>query len=131
MSHDKESFVTYNKWEKGQLVSLGDNTTHQIVGQKDVYIKLNSGQIKEMGNLLHVPSLRKNMFSAKQLDQPWGEIIIKFGKCILKNFKGIEITQCIFKDGLYKLGVIKDQKINEITIQVIVDMNKQIYGIWD
>jgi hypothetical protein len=70
MSHDKESFVTYNKWEKGQLVSLGDNTTHQIVGQKDVYIKLNSGQIKEMGNLLHVPSLRKNMFSAKQLDQP-------------------------------------------------------------
>jgi hypothetical protein len=51
-------------------VSLGDNTTHQIVGQGDAYIKLNSGQIKEMGNLLHVLGFRKNLFSTKQLDQP-------------------------------------------------------------
>jgi len=57
MSHDKESFVTYNKWEKGQLMFLGDNTTHQIIGQGDVSIKLNNGQIKKMGNVLHVPSL--------------------------------------------------------------------------
>jgi hypothetical protein len=62
MSHDKKSFVTYNKWEKVQLVSLGDNTTHQIIGQRAVYIKLNNGQIKEMGNLLHVLGLRKNLF---------------------------------------------------------------------
>jgi hypothetical protein len=32
MSHDKESFVAYNKWEKGQLMFLRDNTTHQIIG---------------------------------------------------------------------------------------------------
>ncbi len=101
-------------------MSLRDNTTHQIVAQ-----------IKEMGNLLHVFGLWEKMFLAKQLDQTWREFIIKFGKCILKNSKGIEIAQGIFKVGLYKLGVIKDQKINEITILVIVNMNKQIYGIWD
>jgi hypothetical protein len=129
MSHDKESFVTYNKWEKGQLVSLGDNTTHQIVGQGDVYIKLNNNQIKEMEKLLHVSGLWKNLFLAKQLDQPRGKINIKFGKCTLKNSKRIEIAQCILKASLYKLGVIKYQKINEITIPVIVYMNKQIYGI--
>jgi hypothetical protein len=84
-----------------------------------------------MGNLLHVFGLWEKMFLAKQLDQTWREFIIKFGKCILKNSKGIEIAQGIFKVGLYKLGVIKDQKINEITILVIVNMNKQIYGIWD
>ncbi len=66
-------------------MSLGDNTTHQIVGQGDVYIKWNNGQIKEMGNLLHVHGLWKNLFSAKQFDQLGGEIIIKFGKCILKK----------------------------------------------
>ncbi len=38
-----------------------------------------------MGNLLHVHGLWKNLFLAKQLDQPRGEIIIKFGKCILKK----------------------------------------------
>jgi hypothetical protein len=31
---------------------LRDNTTHQIVGQGDVYIKLNNGQIKEMEKLI-------------------------------------------------------------------------------
>jgi hypothetical protein len=46
-----------------------------------------------------------------------------------KNTKGIEIAQCIIKVGLYKLRVIKDQKMNEITIPIIGDMNKQIYGI--
>jgi hypothetical protein len=94
-----------------------------------VYIKLNNGQMKEMGNLLHVLGLWKNLFSAKQLDQLGREIIIKFGKCISKSSKGVLIAQCILKVGLYKLGVIKDQKINEITILVIVDMNNQIYGI--
>jgi hypothetical protein len=106
MSHDKKSFVTYNKWEKRQLMFLGDNTTHQIVCEGDVSIRLNNGQIKEMSNVLHAPSLWKNLFSAKQLDQAGGEIIIKHGKCILKYFKGIEIPQCILETNLYKLGVI-------------------------
>jgi len=72
VSHDKKSFVTYNKWEKGRLMFLGDNTTHQIIGQGDVSIKLNNGQIKEMGNVLHVASLWKKIFSAMQLDQARG-----------------------------------------------------------
>jgi hypothetical protein len=91
--------------------------------------KIKYGQIKEIGNSLHVPNLWKNLFLAKQLDQLGGKIIIKFGKCILKNFKGVEIAQCILEVGLYKLEVIKDQNINEIIIPIIVDMNKQIYGI--
>jgi hypothetical protein len=53
---------------------LGDNTTHQIIGQGDVSIKLNNGQIKEMGNVLHVASLWKKIFSAMQLDQARGNI---------------------------------------------------------
>ncbi len=64
MSHDKESFVTCNKWEKRHLMFLRDNTTHQIIGQGDVSIKLNNGRIKEMGNVLHVFSFRNNLFSA-------------------------------------------------------------------
>jgi hypothetical protein len=69
MSHDKKFFVTYKKWEKGQLMFLGDNITHQIVGRGGVSIRLNNGQIKEMDNVLHAPGLWKNLFSAKQLDQ--------------------------------------------------------------
>ncbi len=126
MSHDKESFVTYNKWEKGQLMFLKDNTTHQIIGQGDVSIKLNNAQIKEMGNVLHVLSLWKKLFSTMQLDQARGEIIIKYGKHVLKNSQGIKISQCILEADLYKLRSLK--KRNENDLPVIVNMNKA--NIW-
>ncbi len=51
MSHDKKCFMTYDKWDKGQLVVLGDNTTQQV-SQGHMFIKLNNGQLKE--NVLHV-----------------------------------------------------------------------------
>jgi hypothetical protein len=47
MTHDIESFVSYSKWEKGQFVYLGDNSTHEITRQREVSIKLNDGIIKK------------------------------------------------------------------------------------
>jgi hypothetical protein len=35
------------KWEKGQFVYLGDNSTHEIIGRWEVSIKLNDSTIKE------------------------------------------------------------------------------------
>jgi hypothetical protein len=32
MTHGIESFVSYYKWEEGQFVYLGDNSTHEIIG---------------------------------------------------------------------------------------------------
>jgi hypothetical protein len=30
MSHDRNAFVTYDKWEHGQVLYLGDNETHEM-----------------------------------------------------------------------------------------------------
>jgi len=81
MTHDIEWFVSYNKWEKGQFVYLGDNSTHEIIGQEEVSIKLNDGIINEIINVLHVSRIQKNLFSAKQFDHVGGEILIKYGNC--------------------------------------------------
>jgi hypothetical protein len=78
MSHDIESFLTYNKWENEQLVYLDDNSTHQIIRQGNVSIKLNNGQVKEVTNVLHVLKFYKNLFFAKQFYQTNGKIVIKF-----------------------------------------------------
>jgi hypothetical protein len=59
MSHDIESFITYNKWENEQLVYLGDNSTHQIIGQGNVSIKLNNGQVKEITNVYMCLNFRR------------------------------------------------------------------------
>jgi hypothetical protein len=80
-THDIKSFVSYSKWEKGQFVYLGDNSTHEIIGQGEVSIKLNDGTIKEVTNVLHVLKIQKNLFSTKQFDHDDGEIFIKAGNC--------------------------------------------------
>lgn len=65
MSHDHSSFMKYQKWEHGQVVYLGDNMTCQIYVQGNVYIKLNSSQIKNISNVLHVLSFKKDLFFSK------------------------------------------------------------------
>jgi hypothetical protein len=86
MTHDIESFVSYYKWEKGQFVYLKDNSTHEIIGQGEVSIKLDDGTIKKkVINVLHVPRIQKNLFLVKQFDHVGGEILIKFGNYFLKN----------------------------------------------
>ncbi len=44
MAYDKNSFITYKKWERGQ-VFLVNNMTHEIFGQVKVVIQLKNGQI--------------------------------------------------------------------------------------
>jgi hypothetical protein len=71
--------MKYQKWEHGQGVYLGDNTTRQIYDQGHVYIKLNSSQIKNISNVLHVLRLRKICFQQNNLTKCEGEIRIKNG----------------------------------------------------
>jgi len=109
MTHDIESFVSYNKWEKRQFVYLGDSSTHEIIGQGEVSIKRNDGSIKEVTNVLHVLGIQKNLFLVKQFDHAGGEIFIESGNCFLKNSHGQQIVKCILEANLYKLSVTKPQ----------------------
>ncbi len=65
MFHDIQSFMTYTNIDHGQVVFLVDNTTHRILGQGEVSLRLTNGQIKEIPNVLYVPRLKKNVFFAK------------------------------------------------------------------
>jgi hypothetical protein len=47
---------------------------------------------------------------SQQLDETRGEIIFKYGKCILKNSKGIKIAQCILEANLYKLRSLTSKR---------------------
>jgi hypothetical protein len=61
MTHDINSFVSYAKWENGQYVYLGDNSTHEIIRRGDVSIKLNDGDFIFL-NVLHVLGKNKKTF---------------------------------------------------------------------
>jgi hypothetical protein len=53
------------------MAYLKYDTTHSIYGCGNVSIILEDGQIWEIPNVLHVFSLKKKLFFAKQLNHTW------------------------------------------------------------
>ena len=105
MCHWREGFTNYTKCRDDQVVYLGDDSTsYTIEGHGDVLIKLTNGDEKYIPDVLHIPGLAKNLFSAKQLDQIGGEIHIKDGISILINKLGQIIATCKLNPDLYELG---------------------------
>ena len=105
MCHQREGFTNYTKCQDEQIVYLGDDSTsYTIEGHGDVNIKLTNGEEKSIPDVLHIPGLAKNLFSAKQLDQAGGEIRIKNGTSLLINKSGQIIATCTLDPDLYVLG---------------------------
>ena len=66
MCHQREGFTNYTKCQDDQVVYLGDDSTsYTIEGHGDVLIKLTNGDEKNIPDVLHIPGLAKNLFSAK------------------------------------------------------------------
>ena len=65
---------------------------------------MTNGDEKHILDVLHIPGLANNLFSAKQLDQVGGEIHIKDGISILINKLGQIIATCKLNPDLYELG---------------------------
>lgn len=66
MSYDRNFFISYEEWERSQVVYLGDDTTHKIYGQEKLIIQLGDGKIKELPNVLYILGLIKIYFLSKK-----------------------------------------------------------------
>jgi hypothetical protein len=69
---------------------LGDNIIHQIYGQGNVSIQLNSSQnIKYITNVLHISRIVFLFWFVKQLDEVGGETKLKRYNSLFKIVKEI------------------------------------------
>jgi hypothetical protein len=92
MCYESESFVNYQPCESWQVVFSGGNTIPQIARWREVEIKLLDGKVKQIPNVLHVSSFKKNLVFAKQFDKFGGKISIRLGVCMLNNPIGEKIA---------------------------------------
>jgi hypothetical protein len=104
MVHNKDLFYKYKQFSSPELVYLGDDTTQDIIGEGEVNVHLPQGEIITICNVLHIPNLKKNLFSVKHLDDNNGDIHIRNGRCTLKDSTGSLIAICYRENDLYKLG---------------------------
>lgn len=65
MGVQRAAFIAYNPADhtnKRQHILLGDDTTLKIEGEGTVSVRLTSGKVVDIPNVLHVPALTKNLF---------------------------------------------------------------------
>ena len=108
----KEFFATYSRAKYDENLFMGNTATSRIGGTGKVMLKMTSDKVLTLNNVLHVPTIRKNLFFAA--------LLVKNGfKCVLVNAKAVIcknemlIGKCNLNEGLFKLNVMVVDSINK------------------
>ena len=85
-------FSTYETMSIG-VVLMRNNASCKIDGIRTVIIKIFDGVVKTLGDVRHIPNLKRNLISLSTLDSKWykytGEDgVLKVSKCVLVVIKG-------------------------------------------
>ena len=108
----KEAFATYTRAEYDEDLFMGNTATSRIAGIGKVMLKMTSGKVLNLSNVLHVPNIRNNLVYAA--------LLIKNGfKCVLVTDKAVIsktemfIGEGYLNEGLFKLNVMVVDIINK------------------
>lgn len=108
----KEAFTTYTPAGPDEELYMGNTATTKVEGYGKVLLKMTSGKVLTLNNVMHVPSIRKNLVSAA--------LLVKNGfKCVLVSDKFVLSKNDMFvgkgylTEGLFKLNVMVVANINE------------------
>ena len=61
MTWNKHWFEDFKEINEGAQIYLGDDRSHQIKGCGKIYVILPNGNIKQIHNVMYVPSVTKNL----------------------------------------------------------------------
>lgn len=130
MAYSNASFLTYSIFDSPQYVYLGDNSRLEIKGSGKVKILFSEGTSHILDNVLHIPDLKKNLFSVKQFDLAGGSAVIKNGQCILRDSTNRILTTCFLNGDLYKLGDTAIQSHQSSSIIAATTVFPSIADLW-
>ena len=107
------------------LVYLGDSHTAQVLGKGKVMLKLTSGKILTLNDVLHVPNIRANLVSVALLGKVGVKVSFESDKIVMtKNNIFLEKGFC--NQGLFILSISKVINGNASSSAYLVDS----YDIW-
>ncbi|XP_070034907.1 uncharacterized protein [Nicotiana tomentosiformis] len=59
----REAFATYTPAGPGETVHMGNASIAKVEGYRKIFLKMTSGKVMTLNNVLHVPEMRKNLVS--------------------------------------------------------------------
>jgi hypothetical protein len=116
---NKNVFTSYKSIGKGEeYVTLSDSRTVVVVGKGNVKLKLTSGKILSLSNVLHVPDMNYNLVSVSILSKAGIKVIFDSDKVLLSKCGGF-IGKGLCSNGLFVLDVSKVMNENVSPIYLV------------
>ncbi|KAK4386389.1 hypothetical protein Sango_2509500 [Sesamum angolense] len=102
---NKELFHEFHEASDGECVFMGNSATAGVMGKGKVLLKLTSGKILALLDVLYVPSLRRNLISGSLLNKVGLKIVLESDKVIISR-NGDFIGKGYLSDGLFVLNTV-------------------------
>ena len=109
---NKDCFSSFEPVQ-GENIYMGNSATAKVEGTGKVLLKMTSGQILTLQDVLYVPQVRKNLISGSLLNKNGFRIVIESNKVVLSK-SGIYIGKGYAADGLFKMNVMTVTNNKEI-----------------
>ena len=68
MNPNRDWFLTYELVHKGAIL-MGDNASCKVTYIRTACIKMFDGVVRTLGDIMHVPDLKRNLISLSTLDE--------------------------------------------------------------
>ncbi|TYK15379.1 ty1-copia retrotransposon protein [Cucumis melo var. makuwa] len=102
---NRELLHDYEDTADGECVFIGNSTTAGVSEKGKVILKLTSGKILSLTNVLYVPSLRRNLVSGSLLNRAGLKFVLESDKVVLTK-NGDFVGKGYLSNGLFVLNTI-------------------------
>ncbi len=109
---NKNHFTTF-ELVHGEKIYMANAAVASVEGKGTVKLKMTSGKVLTLAEVLYVPEIRKNLVSVAMLNQNGFRIAIESDEVVLSKF-GMFIGNGFIVNGLFKMNVmaIIDNEVN-------------------
>jgi hypothetical protein len=104
MCDDIFLFSFYQVGRAGSLL-MGNGARAAVRGVGTVDLKLASEKIVQLKNVLHVPSIKKNLISGSLLCRNGFKLVFESNKCVVSKFETF-IGKGYESEGLFRLSLV-------------------------